>query len=82
MGFEFAWSPSNVMEFNEIQRRCAREIADCTYIDVFHDFLDRRKRYPLQSLYHDCIHPSAKGSSILARAFIRVTRSINFDMRL
>ena len=82
MGFEYRWTPRNVLEFNELQRRCVREISNCCYIDVLDDFLDRRRQYPLGSLYHDMLHPSPKGCAILARAFIKIARERNFDLRL
>ena len=82
MGFEYKWTARNVLDFNELQRRCVREIPNCSYIDVLDDFLDRRRQYPVSSLFHDTIHPSSKGSAILARAFIRVARDRNFDLRL
>jgi lysophospholipase L1-like esterase len=82
MGFEHSWTPRNVHEFNSILRRCVREVPNCAYIDVFDEFLDSRKRYPLKALFHDSLHPSHKGCSVLARAFIMITRGRNFDVRL
>ena len=82
MGFEFKWTPGNVLDFNDLQRRCAREISNCSYIDVQDEFLDSRRKYPVRSLYHDTIHPSPKGCAILARAFIRISRNRNFDLKL
>ena len=82
MGFEFKWTPGNVLDFNNLQRRCAREIPNCSYIDVQDEFLDGRRKYPVRSLYHDTIHPSPKGCAILARAFIRISRNRSFDLRL
>ena len=79
MGFEYRWTPRNVLDFNELQRRCVREISNCCYIDVLDDFLDRRRQYPLSSLYFDVLHPSPKGCAVLARAFIKVR---NFDLKL
>ena len=82
MGFEHSWTPRNVLEFNSILRRCVREVPKCAYIDVFNEFLDGSRRYPLQALFHDTLHPSHKGCSVLARAFIMITRGRNFDVRL
>lgn len=82
MGFEYRWTPRNVLDFNELQRRCVREISNCCYIDVLDDFLDRRRQYPLSSLYFDTLHPSPKGCAVLARAFIKITRDRNFDLKL
>ena len=82
MGFEHSWTPRNVHEFNSILRRCVREVPNCAYIDVFDEFLDSRRRYPLKALFHDSLHPSHKGCSVLARAFIMITRGRNFDVRL
>ncbi len=82
MGFEYRWTPRNVLDFNELQRRCVREIPNCCYIDVMEDFLDRRKKYPVSSLFYDMLHPSPKGCAILARAFIKVARDRNFDLKL
>ena len=82
IGFEYKWTAGNVLDFNEIQRRCVREIPNCSYIDVLDYFLDRRQQYPVRSLFRDTIHPSPKGCAILARAFIRVARDRNFDVRL
>jgi lysophospholipase L1-like esterase len=82
MGFEHSWTPRNVLEFNSILRRCVREVPNCAYIDVFNEFLDGNRRYPRKALFHDSLHPSHKGSSVLARAFIMITRGRNFDVRL
>lgn len=82
MGFEYRWTPRNVLDFNELQRRCVREIPNCCYIDVMDDFLDRRRKYPVSALFHDKLHPSPKGCAILARAFIKVARDRNFDLKL
>ena len=44
MGFEYRWTPRNFLDFNELQRRCVREISNCCYIDVLDAFLDRRRQ--------------------------------------
>ena len=82
MGFEFKWTPRNVLEYNRLQRRCSREVPNCYYLDVFNEFLDRNSQYPLRDLFRDCLHPSAKGTSILARAFIKIARGRDFDLRM
>ena len=80
MGYEFTWTASNVMAFNSLLRRCAKEVPNCNYLDVFDDFIHRG--YPIKSLFYDHLHPSAKGAAILARSFIAVTRGRNFSVRV
>ena len=80
MGYEFSWTASNVMAFNSLLRRCAKEIPNCNYLEVFDDFIHRG--YPIKSLFYDHLHPSARGSAVLARSFIAVTRGRNFSVRV
>ena len=80
MGYEFWWTASNVMSFNSLLRRCAKEIPNCNYLDVFEDFIHRG--YPIKSLFYDHLHPSARGSAVLARSFIAVTRGRNFSVKV
>ena len=85
MGMEFRWTPANVLGFNALQRKCTREVTNCTYVDIFDQFLDRSEgraaRYPIRDLFYDTLHPSYKGRGIIARAFISIVRERNFDMR-
>ena len=80
MGYEFGWTASNVMSFNSLLRRCAKEIPNCSYLDVFEDFVHRG--YPIKSLFYDHLHPSARGAAVLARSFIAVTRGRNFSVKV
>ena len=80
MGYEFSWTASNVMSFNSLLRRCAKEIPNCSYLDVFEDFIHRG--YPIKSLFFDHLHPSARGTAVLARSFIAVTRGRNFSVKI
>ncbi|KAL5248641.1 hypothetical protein ACHWQZ_G017728 [Mnemiopsis leidyi] len=80
MGYEFRWTASNVMSFNSLLRRCSREIPNCSYLDVFDDFIHRG--YPVKSLYYDHLHPSAKGTAALARSFIAIARGRNFNIKV
>jgi lysophospholipase L1-like esterase len=80
MGYEFSWTANNVMSFNPLLRRCAKEIPNCCYLDVFDEFIHRG--YPVKSLFHDHLHPSARGAAVLARSFIAITRGSNFNIRV
>ena len=80
MGYEFSWTASNVMTFNSLLRRCAKEVPNCNYLDVFDDFIHRG--YPIKSLFYDHLHPSARGAAVLARSFIAVTRGRNFSVKV
>ena len=76
MGYEYRWTPSNVVAFNKMAQRCARDV-DCSYIDIFDSFLTRRGpvRHPNRSLFNDLLHPSPKGAGIIARAMIGIVRN-------
>ena len=80
MGYEYTWTANNVMSFNSLLRRCSREIPHCSYLDVFDDFINRG--YPIKSLFYDHLHPSSKGTAVLARSFIAITRGRNFNIRI
>ncbi|KAL5265523.1 hypothetical protein ACHWQZ_G006295 [Mnemiopsis leidyi] len=80
MGYEYKWTASNVMSFNSLLRRCVKEIPNCSYLDVFDDFIQRG--YPIKALFYDHLHPSSRGAAVLARSFIAVTRGRNFNIRV
>ena len=84
MMLEMPWTAQNVNNYNQIQRRCCDEVVDCTYVNVFDDFLDKNPaRYPLRDLFYDAVHPSKKGVLILARAFIKIARgNISYSVML
>ena len=68
-----AYTVSNVQGFNRLLfKLCA--LNQCFYLDIFEDFLDRNN-HPNPTLYRqDGVHLSAKGLSMLARAFISKIR--------
>ena len=75
MGYEHPWTPSNVINFNQLARRCAQE-SDCGYIDIFDRFLTRGPvKHPNRLLFNDPLHPSPKGTGIIARALMGITRN-------
>jgi alkylated DNA repair dioxygenase AlkB/lysophospholipase L1-like esterase len=76
MGYEHAWTPKNVLDFNQLAKRCTTEMS-CEYIDVFGYFLTGRgcNKHPKKSLFNDHLHPSPRGRGILARAFIGIARN-------
>ena len=76
MGYEHAWTPKNVLDFNQLAKRCTTEMS-CEYIDVFNYFLTGMgcNKHPKKSLFNDHLHPSPRGRGILARAFIGIARN-------
>ncbi len=75
-GYEYEWTPKNVLDFNAMSRRCAQAMG-CNYIDILHDFLIHvgPNCYPNRALFNDPLHPSPKGRGIIARAFIGIARN-------
>ncbi|KAL5259106.1 hypothetical protein ACHWQZ_G009533 [Mnemiopsis leidyi] len=76
MGYEYSWTPSYVITFNQLAKRCTREM-NCEYIDIFDYFLTgvRGNKHPNKSLFNDLLHPSPRGSGIIARAIIGISRN-------
>jgi alkylated DNA repair dioxygenase AlkB len=76
MGYEYAWTPHNVVSFNRLARRCTRELG-CDYVDIYEDFILSvgPHRHPNRKLFNDNLHPSPKGSGVIARAFIGIARN-------
>ena len=79
---ENPWTATNVMDFNDLQKRCCGEVPECYYMDIFESFLERHPRkYPLRKFYSDNVHPSYEGRSIIARAYIKIVRGYKFDVK-
>jgi lysophospholipase L1-like esterase len=72
MGYEYRWTASNVLAFNKLIKRCTREMG-CDYIIIFHQFLTPWY-HPAKALFNDLLHPSPKGTGIIARALIGIAR--------
>ena len=76
MGYEYSWTPKNVVEFNKLAKRCTEDMG-CSYIDIFDKFLTNfgSAVHPNRSMFNDLLHPSPKGRGIIARALIGIARN-------